>query len=165
MSVRLEPWSADDMPLLVRLNSPAMTEHLGGPETDEQLIVRLGRYVKAQADGAWMFKVVVDGACAGSVGFWEREWNGSRVLETGWGVVPEFQGQGVGSSAMRLLIEMARASGRHSEMHAFPSLDNAASNAICRRLGFELLGECEFEYPKGHLMTCNDWRLSLPQYT
>ena len=165
MSVRLEPWSADDMPLLVRLNSPAMTEHLGGPETDEQLIVRMRRYVQAQADGARMFKVVVDGASAGSVGFWEREWNGARVLETGWGVVPERQGQGVASSAMRLLIEMARSSGRHVEMHAFPSVDNTASNAICRKLGFELLGECELEYPKGHWMTCNDWRLSLRQYT
>jgi len=153
------------MPLLIRLNSPAMTEHLGGPETDDQLVERLRRYVQAQADGARMFKVVVDGASAGSVGYWEREWNGSRVLETGWGVVPELQGQGVASSAMRLLIEVASTSGRHVEMHAFPSVDNAASNAICRKLGFELQGEYEFEYPKGHWMTCNDWRFSLPQYT
>ena len=46
-------------------------------------------------------------------------------------------------------------------MHAFPNIDNAPSNAICRRLGFELLEKCEFEFPKGHFMTCNDWRLDL----
>jgi RimJ/RimL family protein N-acetyltransferase len=46
-------------------------------------------------------------------------------------------------------------------MHAFPNVDNEASNAICRKLGFELLEAREFEYPKGHLMTCNDWRLDL----
>ncbi len=46
-------------------------------------------------------------------------------------------------------------------MHAFPNVDNAPSNAICRKLGFELLEECEFEFPKGHFMTCNDWRLDL----
>ena len=165
MNVRLEPWSVDDMPLMVRLNWPDMTEHLGGPETDEQLTVRLERYVRAQADDARMFKVTVDGAAAGSVRIWEREWNGATVLETGWSVVPEFQGKGIASSAMRLVIEIARSSGRHPEMHAFPSVDNAASNAICRKLGFELQGEHEFEYPKGHWMTCNDWRLSLPQYT
>jgi len=46
-------------------------------------------------------------------------------------------------------------------MHAFPNVDNAPSNAICRKLGFELLKACEFEFPKGHFMTCHDWRLDL----
>jgi hypothetical protein len=43
----------------------------------------------------------------------------------------------------------------------FPSVVNAPSNAICRKLGFTLLGEHEFEYPKGNFMQCNDWRLDL----
>jgi RimJ/RimL family protein N-acetyltransferase len=48
-------------------------------------------------------------------------------------------------------------------MHAFPSVDNAPSNAICRKLGFELLEESlEFEYPKGNVLRCSDWRLDLP---
>jgi RimJ/RimL family protein N-acetyltransferase len=46
-------------------------------------------------------------------------------------------------------------------MHAFPNVDNAPSNAICRKLGFELIEACEFEFPKGLFMTCNDWRLDL----
>jgi hypothetical protein len=44
---------------------------------------------------------------------------------------------------------------------AFPNVDNAPSNAICRKLGFELLGAFEFEFPKGQRLTCNDWRLDL----
>jgi hypothetical protein len=48
-----------------------------------------------------------------------------------------------------------------SRSHAFPNVDNAPSNAICRKLGFELLEACEFEFPKGHFMICNDWRLDL----
>jgi hypothetical protein len=40
-------------------------------------------------------------------------------------------------------------------------VDNAASNAICRKLGFTLVEACEFEYPPGHFMRCNDWRLEL----
>jgi RimJ/RimL family protein N-acetyltransferase len=48
-----------------------------------------------------------------------------------------------------------------SGVQAFPSGDNAPSNAICRKLGFTLVGSCEFEYPKGSAMQCNDWRLDL----
>jgi hypothetical protein len=29
------------------------------------------------------------------------------------------------------------------------------------RREFELMGDDEFEYPKGHFMRCNDWRLDL----
>jgi RimJ/RimL family protein N-acetyltransferase len=38
---------------------------------------------------------------------------------------------------------------------------NAPSNAICQKLGFTLVEECEFEFPVGNLMRCNDWRLDL----
>jgi hypothetical protein len=34
---------------------------------------------------------------------------------------------------------------------------NPASNQVCRAAGFRLLGECQFEYPPGHQMTCHDW--------
>ncbi len=33
--VELEPYSESDLPLLERANSPEMTEHLGGPESEE----------------------------------------------------------------------------------------------------------------------------------
>jgi RimJ/RimL family protein N-acetyltransferase len=49
----------------------------------------------------------------------------------------------------------------HRFLHAFPSVGNAPSNAICRKLGFTLLEECEFEYPPGTFMQCNDWCLDL----
>ena len=161
--IELEPWTEDDMPLLVRLNSPEMTEHLGGPETPEQLERRLQRYVAARSDAVRMFKAILkpEAAAAGSVGYWEREWQGKTVYETGWGVLPEFQGRGIASTATAKAIEIARANGRRDAIHAFPSVDNAPSNSICRKLGFELRGECQFEYPKGHWMRCNDWRLSL----
>jgi hypothetical protein len=32
---------------------------------------------------------------------------------------------------------------------------------VCRKAGFELVGECDFEYPKGHPIRCNDWRYDL----
>jgi RimJ/RimL family protein N-acetyltransferase len=58
-------------------------------------------------------------------------------------------------------VDLARVTRRQPALHAFPSVHNAPSNAICRKLGFELLGEVEFEYPKGHWAMSNDWRLAL----
>jgi len=76
-------------------------------------------------------------------------------------VVPEFQGRGIAVAATAQAIELARHEGRHRFMHAFPNVENAPSNAICHRLGFELLEAREFEFPKGHFMICNDWQLDL----
>ena len=161
--VRLEPWGDGDLPLLERLmGDPAMTEHLGGPEPHEKIVERQGRYERlvASEDGC-MFKILVDGASAGSVGYWEREWRDTAVYEIGWSVVPEFQGHGVAKAATALAIDAARADGKHRSLHAYPKLENAPSNAICEKLGFELLGVCDFEYPKGNPIRCNDWRLDL----
>jgi hypothetical protein len=43
-------------------------------------------------------------------------------------------------------------------MHAFPNVDNAPSNAICRKFGFELLEACEFEFLKPQFTTPGDAR-------
>jgi RimJ/RimL family protein N-acetyltransferase len=56
---------------------------------------------------------------------------------------------------------MARSERKHRFLHAYPSVDNAPSNAICPKLGFTLLGSYEFEYPPGRFMQCNDWRFDL----
>jgi RimJ/RimL family protein N-acetyltransferase len=164
-SVRLEPWGKDDLPLVRRLmGDPAMTEHLGGPESEEKLVERQARYERVAEGGTGrMFKIVDEatGAAAGSVGYWEKEWRGGTVYETGWSVLPEFQGRGIAVEATRQAIAAARAEDRHRYLHAFPSVENAPSNAICRKLGFTLLEECDFEFPPGSWMRCNDWRLDL----
>ena len=46
-------------------------------------------------------------------------------------------------------------------MHAFPMVVNAPSNAICRKLGFTLLGEVDFPGRRGGFVRCNDWRIDL----
>jgi RimJ/RimL family protein N-acetyltransferase len=104
-----------------------------------------------------------DGVAVGNVNFWERDWQGRPVNEMGWGVLPEFQGRGHASAAVKEAIELARATGRRDALHAFPSVDNGPSNAICRKAGFDLIGPVQFEYPKGHWMECNDWRITLRQ--
>jgi RimJ/RimL family protein N-acetyltransferase len=164
LALRLEPWDKDDFPLLERLmGDPVMTEHLGGPETPEKLRERQARYEKATDSKARMFKIVDEatGEAVGSVGYWEKEWQGEMIYETGWGVLPEFQGRGIAGAATAQAIELARAENKHRYLHAFPTPENAPSNAICRKLGFTLLGEVEFEFPPGHFAPSNDWRLDL----
>jgi RimJ/RimL family protein N-acetyltransferase len=79
----------------------------------------------------------------------------------GWSVLPEFQGKGVATRGASLAVERARAERKYRYIHAYPSVDNGSSNAICRKVGFRLQGEVDFEYPKGRFMRCNDWRLDL----
>ena len=78
-------------------------------------------------------------------------------------MLPRFQGRGVATDATLQAIAAARAEGRRRHLQAFPAIGNAASNAICRKAGFTLLGEYELEYPPGRPMRCNDWRLDLPE--
>lgn len=164
-TVRIEPWGPDDFPLVEKvMGDPRMTEHLGGPESSEKLADRHERYVALAGTGTGrMFKIVdgESGAAVGNVGYWEKQWRDGTVLETGWSVIPEFQGRGIAAAATRLALDAARLESRRRWVHAFPSVDNAPSNAICRKLGFENLGAFEFEYPPGHPLRCNDWRFDL----
>jgi RimJ/RimL family protein N-acetyltransferase len=159
--VRLEPWGRGDLPLLERLlGDPAMMEHLGGPEPAAKIASRQARYEKP---GSRMFKIVDQdsGEPAGWVGYWPRTWQRAEVFEIGWSVLPEFQGRGIAGSAAAQAVTAARGERTRRFLHAFPSVDHVASNAICRKLGFELVAECDFEYPPGNVMCSNDWRLEL----
>jgi RimJ/RimL family protein N-acetyltransferase len=141
-----------------------MTEHLGGPESHEQIVRRQARYEALVDSGtAGIFRIVdvASGADAGGVLYWERTWREAEVFEIGWAVLPEFQGRGIARRATVLALDRARAEGRRRFVHAFPSVDNAPSNAICRRLGFTLLGPLDSEYPPGNPLRVNDWRYDL----
>lgn len=177
--VRIQPWGAGDRPLLdALLGDPAMTVHLGGPQTAAQLDERHARYL-ATADSGPVFRVddAATGRPVGWTGYWERDHDGVPILETGWAVLPAHQGRGVATAATALAIAHARAhraaeaaagppraggdppERRH--LHAFPAPANGASNGVCRRLGFTLLGTVELPLLGGEATTLNDWRLDL----
>lgn len=154
--VRIEPWGAGDRALLEQcVGDPAMMVHLGGPESPEKIAERQARY---ELPGSNQFRIVASGEGAGWVGYWERD---EDRYEIGWAVIPAFQGRGVAGAATRLAIAAARAEAGRRWLHAYPSVDNGPSNGICRKLGFELLGDFEYEYPPGNPLRCNDWRLDL----
>jgi RimJ/RimL family protein N-acetyltransferase len=162
--INLRLWEAGDLPLLERLmGDPAMMEHLGGPESPEKIRERHVRYCQSSLSGRNpMFAIVLGpGTAVGSIGYWEKDWQGDQVWETGWSILPEFQGHGIATVAAVLVIQRARSENGFRFLHAFPSVDNPASNAICRKVGFVLRGPVDFEYPPGTPMRCNDWRYDL----
>ncbi|MDH6120370.1 RimJ/RimL family protein N-acetyltransferase [Kitasatospora sp. GAS204A] len=168
MEIHLEPWSESALALLRRINTPQMRHHVGGPEPEEELLARHRRYLAMPQTGrGCMFAVLLGEEMVGSIAYHQRDWQGEQIYETGWNVLPPHQGRGIAAAAGTALIavvrEAARQPGTPGYLYAFPSVENASSNALCNRLGFSLAGPCDFEYPAGSgtLMRSNDWRLWL----
>jgi RimJ/RimL family protein N-acetyltransferase len=162
--IRLRPWSPDDLPLLERLlGDPAMTVHMGGPEPRVKLRRLHNDYLALRPPMGQMFAIVVEGehgedAPAGSVGYWQSDLSGEPAWELGCSVLPEFQGRGIGTRALRLAPTVAWGEARRP-IHAYPSTDNDPSNAMCARAGFRLAGELEVEYRPGRPLRVYDWVL------
>lgn len=162
--VRIVPWDDGDLDLLRLLNAPEMTVHFGGPETEDKLLARHKTYCEIAGQGTGrMFKILFlpHNEVVGSVGYWDKVWQGNDVFEMGWSVLPEFQGRGIATEATAKAIVSATSEKKHRFIHAYPKIINPASNNICRKLGFLFMGECDFEYPIGTPIRCNDWRLEI----
>jgi len=151
--------------LLRALNTPEEKIHLGGPESEAKMVDRHARYLLANRLGQdEMLRISIDGEVVGSAGYWEREEQGETIYEAGWELLPSAHGRGIGSGATAALLARLQPAARHRYVYAYPTPDNAGSNGICRKLGFELAGVGDFEYPKGVFSPHNIWRLNLPNW-
>jgi RimJ/RimL family protein N-acetyltransferase len=160
--IKIKPWEDNDLDLLFRINAPEMMQHLGGPESKEQILKRHKRYLELGNKGR-MFSIILlpELEPVGSVGYWQTTWNNEGVYETGWSVLSSYQGKGIATKAVKLAMEEASSENKYKYIHAFPSIDNPASNAICWKLDFQFISECIFEYPPGSFMRCNNWSYNL----
>jgi RimJ/RimL family protein N-acetyltransferase len=157
--ISIRPWNDEDLPLLRSMNTEQMWDHLGGPETEAKVLDRHQRYLESAPGKTRMFVIMFGVDAVGSVGYWYRHWDNRDVYEVGWMVLPEFQGRGIATRAISMLLNILRTEVPQAVVHAFPSNDNPASNSICTKLGFSLVGETDFEFPLGKWMKCNDWCL------
>lgn len=163
--MELRDITMDDLPMYARsLTDPDMMSELGGPLPRDGLSEKLrGIVADVQAGTVW-FSVIVperEGVGAGHVCIWEHDWNGERITETGWMVLPEFQGRGLATEAVRSILRQARSKRRWDVIHAFPAVTNTPSNAICRKTGFTNLEECDIQGFLGRILRCNHWRIDL----
>jgi RimJ/RimL family protein N-acetyltransferase len=140
---------------------PVVMSELGGPVPREEIPALHRRRLESVATDPWWFVIVTDdGDPAGEIGIWETEHGGSTVHETGWMLARRFHGRGLAKAALGLLLDRARDEPRFEQLHAWPGVSNAASNALCRRFGFELLGEEDGGYRDAKLRV-NHWVLTL----
>lgn len=142
---------------------PQVMSKLGGP-IPRRDVLRIHRMRLAGiADGStWWFKIAPDPSepSAGTIGIWESSWNGATIHETGWMLLPAFQGRGLASEALGLLLDLARDEPRFQRLHAFPATSNAPSNALCRKFGFTRTEECDLEF-RDRPLHCNHWELDV----
>ncbi len=164
--MELRPYTVADIGLTEALETdPEVMRDLGGPLAAADVgEVHQRRLADCGPDGDWWLVIEPDpgGPPAGTIGIWEATHRGEAIHETGWTVLPAFQGRGIAGGALEILLERARGEPRFRQLHAFPAIRNAASNALCRRFGFTLLGELDHVY-RGRPLRTNDWRLDLTE--
>ena len=157
--VGLRPYAKEDLWLTETLEmDPEAMSELGGPRTKEK-IAEVHR--KRVADPLY-FAITVEGEPrgVGEIGIWTSEVEGSPIHETGWMVLPSYQGRGIATAALREVIARAQSEPEIQRVHAFPGVTNKPSNALCRRAGFEHLGELEIPRDDGTLR-CSHWALDV----
>lgn len=162
--MRLVPITEDDEDLTVSIEcDPEMMLHIGGPRPEADVRAsHKRRLVLMEKGDAYMYKIVTDDSSEvlGTIGIWKIDWKGPQTYEMGWFTLQEHQGKGVATEAARLIISQARSNPEVHYVHAYPTVSNAASNAIARKIGMENQGEFDNEGFAG-VMRCNDWRIDL----
>jgi RimJ/RimL family protein N-acetyltransferase len=157
--VELRPYAAEDLWLTETLETdPGAMSELGGPRTKE----KVAEVHRKRIDERLYFTIVAAGEPrgVGEIGIWTSEVEGSPVHETGWMVLPAYQGRGIATAAVGEVIARAQSDHEIERIHAFPGVTNKPSNALCRRAGFELLGELELPRDDDTLR-CNHWALDV----
>ncbi|MER6500622.1 GNAT family N-acetyltransferase [Streptomyces sp. NPDC001455] len=160
--MQLRNVAPEDVDAYIRMQcDPEMMADLGGPLPREGIADKVRRDVRKAADDlAWIKMIIPDPTepdmVAGTVNLWSHDTDDGPVSEIGWMVLPEFQRRGLGKRAVRALLEQARDQDRWGLVHAFPATGNAASNGICRSVGFRFLSETDRTFA-GRVLRTNHW--------
>jgi len=158
-------WDESGLALLQAMNTPEQKRHLGGPESEAKLLDRHQRYLTYHQPGdVEVLRVAADGEIVGAVVYWSREEAGETIYEMGWEILSCHGGRGLGTASAAAALVRLQPIATHRYVYAYPTPENAGSNGICRKLGFELIGTDDFEYPKGVFSPHNIWRLDLANW-
>ena len=158
--VELVPYRDADLWLTEALETdPRTMAELGGPWPAEHARAAHKRRLAGVLDGTtWWFTIVAEPTIGpvGVIGAWASDWDGEALSETGWMVLPDHQGKGYASAALGAMLDLARTDARWGDIHAFPGVTNGASNALCRKFGFEQLEGGDADYA-GRQFPVNHW--------
>jgi RimJ/RimL family protein N-acetyltransferase len=151
----LRNWrDADRAVYLATCNTEAVTAHLNGPATAEDIDAAFERIARSQKDNGFSFWAVerkADGALLGYCGLricddLERPVHGE--LEIGWRLREDAWGQGYALEAACACIEWAWANLDVSRVVSFTVPANVPSWRLMERLGMERRPDLDFAHPR-----------------
>lgn len=167
--LRLRAPTDEDLEFVLDTYSrPEVVRHIGTGQvqtTREQALQRIDRY-RAQfgpSTGVWLIETHHDDAPRGfalmkPIPFSEGVTAQQEDIEIGWHLHPDAWGSGFATEAARALIDHAHAAGLR-RLVAVTHPDNAASQAVARRLGMEHQGLSARYYNT----SCELFTLDLPR--
>jgi aminoglycoside 6'-N-acetyltransferase len=128
----LRPLQPDDTPELLRIHlTPDVARWWGEPEpgfplSDEPDHTRL--------------TILVDGAVAGLLQYWEEPWPRYRHATIDVFLDPDLHGRGIGTQALGLLVEHLTSERGHHRVTIDPASANAAAIRSYEKVGFRRVG-------------------------
>ncbi|WP_061965248.1 GNAT family N-acetyltransferase [Demequina aurantiaca] len=163
-NVELLPYAPEDLDLLRRANTPELMDQMGGVEDEAAVHRRHERYLLLPIGHlGQQFRVIIPGhpEGVGMVGYWVRTDIPERTLECGWSIEAQYRGRGIATIATTTMIQFLREGGETCLLHAYPRIDNAASNAVCRKAGFSLVGAVKDPSVGAGEIELNDYAMEL----
>ena len=167
--VALRRWTMDDVEFVFDMYARWEVQRFLGTaprvmESPDEARAAIGRWTTDVQDpyGVWAMTLVASGQPIGSVLLKPLPLSGtdrlpSKDIEIGWHLHPDFWGHGYATEAARLLLDRAWALGL-AEVHAVTYPDNAASQAVCLRLGMQHQGSTDRYYD----ITCELFTVRAP---
>lgn len=153
--VMLRNWRDSDRDVyLATCNSPAVTEHIGGPAAIADVDVALARIAKCQNDNGFSFWAIerkADGALLGYCGLricddLQRPVHGD--VEIGWRLREEAWGQGYAREAAEAALAWAWANLDVERVVSFTVPANERSWRLMERLGMTRRPDLDFAHPR-----------------
>lgn len=151
----VRPWrDADRAPYLATCNTEAVTAHLGGPATVEDIDAALERIRASQEENGFCFWAVErrsDGAFLGYCGLKIANDGGSPIdgeIEIGWRLREDAQGQGYATEGAAACLRWAWDNLDVPRIVAITVPANERSWRVMERLGMTRRPDLDFAHPK-----------------
>jgi RimJ/RimL family protein N-acetyltransferase len=147
----LRPWrEGDRAPYLATCNTPAVTEHVGGPASEAQIDAAIARIHACQAARGhcyWAIERAADGAFLGYCGLRVAEDPGAAIdgeIEIGWRLREDAWGQGYALEAARASLAWGSANLSADRIVAITNVGNIGCLKLIERLGMQRREELDF---------------------
>lgn len=131
-----------DFELVHKLHSDPIVNSFVGRDNSSDLakakayITRIDNMVKNNECVYWVITMKGNNDLIGSVCLWNFDIN-NDIVEIGYEMLPEFQGKGIMSEALKEVIRYAFDAINAKIITAFPSSENIKSVSILKKLNFE----------------------------